>query len=178
VSEVFWLSQAQLDRIKRYFPRAHGTRRIDDLRVVSGIIHVIMNGLPWKDAPPEYGSPTTLYNRFRPWRRNGVLDRIFAELATDGITWPRVDCLTTIETTDFKVGAERIDSKTLVKLSPRERDVARLLVKGLSNPQIAEALGIKLTTAKQHVANIFCKLGAQNRTHAALCLAQAAGKRS
>ena len=55
--------------------------RVDDLRVVSGIIYVIKNGLQWKDAPRGYGPPKTLYNRFVRWSRMGVFNRIFAELA-------------------------------------------------------------------------------------------------
>jgi putative transposase len=58
-----------------------GSARGDDLRVISGIIYVIRNGLPWKDAPCEYGPPKTLYNRFVRWSRMGVFNRIFAALA-------------------------------------------------------------------------------------------------
>lgn len=61
----------------------------------------------------------------------------------------------------------------LEKLSVRERDVARLLVEGVSNKEIARTLGIEVVTVKRHVGNIMHKLGAQNRTQAALCLAEA-----
>jgi two-component system, NarL family, nitrate/nitrite response regulator NarL len=59
------------------------------------------------------------------------------------------------------------------KLSARERDVARLLVEGVSNKEIARTLGIEVVTAKRHVGNILRKLGARNRTQAARCLAKA-----
>jgi DNA-binding NarL/FixJ family response regulator len=52
----------------------------------------------------------------------------------------------------------------LEKLSVRERDVARLLVEGVSNKEIARTLGIEVVTVKRHVGNIMHKLGAQNRT--------------
>ena len=55
--------------------------RVDDRRVISGIIFVIRNGLRWRDAPAAYGPPKTLYNRFVRWSRLGVFDRIFAGLA-------------------------------------------------------------------------------------------------
>jgi len=58
--------------------------RVDDRRVVSGIVYVIRNGLQWKDAPPGYGPHKTIYNRFIRWSRLGVFDRIFAVLAGDG----------------------------------------------------------------------------------------------
>jgi len=78
---LFWLSKSQFNRIKPYFPLSHGVPRVDDLRVVSGIIYVIRNGLQWKDAPKAYGPHKTLYNRFIRWSRLGIFNRIFAELA-------------------------------------------------------------------------------------------------
>lgn len=81
---LFWLSKSQLNLIKPYFPLSHGVARVDDLRVISGIIYVIRNGLQWKDAPREYGPHKTLYNRFIRWSRMGVFNKIFAELAAAG----------------------------------------------------------------------------------------------
>lgn len=71
-------------RISPYFPLSHGVPRVDDQRVVSGIVYVIRNGLQWKDAPKAYGPHKTLYNRFIRWSRLGVFDRIFAALAGEG----------------------------------------------------------------------------------------------
>ena len=44
MSDQFWLSEEQLARIQPYFPRSHGVPRVDDRKVISGIIHVIRNG--------------------------------------------------------------------------------------------------------------------------------------
>ncbi len=79
--ELFWLSKSQFNRIKPYFPLSHGFPRVDDHRVISGIIHVIKRGLQWRDAPAEYGPYKTLYNRFVRWSKMGVFNRIFSELA-------------------------------------------------------------------------------------------------
>ena len=54
MSDLIWLSKAQMRRIEPYFPRSHGVPRVDDRRVVSGIIFVIRNGQRWRDAPREY----------------------------------------------------------------------------------------------------------------------------
>lgn len=78
---LLWLSEAQMRRIAPYFPRPHGVPRVDDRRVISGIIFVIRNGLRWRDAPRDYGPHKTIYNRFIRWSRLGVFNRIFAELA-------------------------------------------------------------------------------------------------
>lgn len=81
MADLFWLTRAQIRRIAPYFPLSHGVPRVDDQRVVSGILHVIRNGLRWRDAPVAYGPHKTLYNRFVRWSRLGVFNRIFAGLA-------------------------------------------------------------------------------------------------
>jgi len=82
--ELALLPSEDFVRIKRYFPRPHGVERVDDLRVVSGIIYVIKNGLRWRDAPEGYGPHKTLYNRFVRWSRLGVFNKIFAALVKEG----------------------------------------------------------------------------------------------
>ena len=84
MAEFRLLSEAQMRRISPYFPLSHGIPRVDDRRVISGIIFVIRNGLRWRDAPAEYGPHKTIYNRFIRWSRMGVFNRIFAELAAKG----------------------------------------------------------------------------------------------
>ena len=81
MKELFYLSTEQMKRIKPFFPRSHGVPRVDDVKVLSGIIYVIKYGLRWKDAPREYGPYKTLYNRFIRWSKLGVFNTIFAELA-------------------------------------------------------------------------------------------------
>jgi putative transposase len=63
MADVFLRSPAQMKRIKPFFPLSRGVPRVDDRRVVSGIVFVIRNGLRWRDAPPAYGPQKTLYNR-------------------------------------------------------------------------------------------------------------------
>lgn len=81
MSVPFLLTPAQMRRIRPHFPLSHGVPRVDDRRVLSGIIFVIQGGLRWRDAPPGYGPHKTLYNRFVRWSRMGVFSRIFAALA-------------------------------------------------------------------------------------------------
>ena len=83
MGDLFLLSEQQLAKIEPCFPLAHGVPRVDDRRVVSGIIFVIRNGLRWRDAPKEYGPHKTLYNRFIRWSRLGVFDRIFSQLVSE-----------------------------------------------------------------------------------------------
>ena len=83
MDNLFWLSKEQLAIIEPCFPLAHGMPRVDDRKVVSGIIFVIRNGLRWRDAPREYGPHKTLYNRFIRWSRLGVFDKIFSRLTAE-----------------------------------------------------------------------------------------------
>ena len=64
MSQLFWLSEQQLNITKPFFPLSHGIPRVDDRKVISGIIYVIKNGLRWCDTPKEYGPFKTLYNCF------------------------------------------------------------------------------------------------------------------
>ena len=75
--DLYWLSETQLKLIQPYFPPSRGVPRVDDLRVISGIIFVLKWGLQWRDAPCEYGPHKTLYNRFVRRSRLGVFDKIF-----------------------------------------------------------------------------------------------------
>ena len=56
MTDLFLLSEAQMRRIEPYFPLSHGIARVDDRRMVSGIVFVIRNGLRWRDAPARVWS--------------------------------------------------------------------------------------------------------------------------
>ena len=59
-----------------------GMARVDDRRVLSGIVHALRNGGRWADCPREvYGPKKTLYNRFVRWAERGIWERIFSALA-------------------------------------------------------------------------------------------------
>ena len=85
MAKHFWLSAAQFARLQPLLPtKVRGVPRVDDRRVISGIIHVLQSGCRWRDAPPVYGPSKTLYNRFVRWARKGVWDGVFARLSEAG----------------------------------------------------------------------------------------------
>lgn len=78
------MTAAQMLRIEPYFPLSHGVPRVNDRRVISGIIFAIKNGLRWRDAPAARSPHKAIYNRFIRWSRLGVFNRIFAGLLAKG----------------------------------------------------------------------------------------------
>lgn len=82
---LFWLTKNQFARLKPFLPdRVRGVARVDDRRVISGIVHVLRSGGRWVHAPAEYGPRKTLYNRFVRWAEKGIWRDIFVALADAG----------------------------------------------------------------------------------------------
>ncbi len=59
-----------------------------------------------------------------------------------------------------------IQESAETSLSPRETEILRLISKGLSNPQVASALGVSRATVRTHLEHIYAKLDVSNRTEA------------
>src|SRR4030088_1542578 len=78
---LYWLSDEEWRRIEPLLPLGRrGARRVDDRRVISGIMHMLRTGARWRDCPPEYGPYTTIYNRFNRWSRQGIWFEMFEAL--------------------------------------------------------------------------------------------------
>ncbi len=84
MSDLYWLTDEQMARLEPFFPKSHGRPRVDDRRVLSGIIFVNRNGLRWRDAPREYGPAKTLYNRWKRWSDKGIFVAMMDGLASRG----------------------------------------------------------------------------------------------
>jgi DNA-binding NarL/FixJ family response regulator len=68
--------------------------------------------------------------------------------------------------------AGRTLSKGGGTLTPRERDVVRLVGRGLPNKEIADCLGVSVTTVRTHLSSVYGKLGRGSRVELALYAAQ------
>src|SRR5215207_8151161 len=61
MARLFWLSDDAWAVIEPHLPRGKpGKPRVDDRRVISGILHVLKVDCRWRDVPPQYGPATTL----------------------------------------------------------------------------------------------------------------------
>ena len=73
MTDLFWLTDVHMERLKQFFPLSLGVPRIDDKRALSGFIFINYNELRRLNI--------ALYNR---WSRLGVFARILTELAVEG----------------------------------------------------------------------------------------------
>jgi Putative transposase of IS4/5 family (DUF4096) len=70
VENPLWGFGARHKRIEPLLPQGRrGAHRVDDRRVISGIMHMLRSGARWRDCPADYGPYTTIYNRFNRWSR-------------------------------------------------------------------------------------------------------------
>lgn len=60
-----------------------GRPRIDDRRIMNGILWIMRTGAQWKDMPDRYPSYQTCHRRFQEWVKAGVFDGILQALASD-----------------------------------------------------------------------------------------------
>lgn len=78
---LYLLNDAEWRRIEPLLPRGRrGARRVDDRRVISGIVYMLRSGGRWRDCPAGYGPYTTIYNRYNRWSRQGIWHDIFKAL--------------------------------------------------------------------------------------------------
>ena len=83
---LFWLSDEAWVAIEPHLPRNQpGARRVDDRRVISGIVHVLKVGCRWCDCPADYGPSTTIYNRFNRWSRRSFWLKLLDALVDAGV---------------------------------------------------------------------------------------------
>jgi transposase len=82
---LFWLSDEMWAALEPHLPKNQpGAQRVDDRRVISGIVHMLKTGGRWADVPAEYGPPTTIYNRWNRWSQRGVWRKLLAAVAAHG----------------------------------------------------------------------------------------------
>jgi transposase len=80
-TQLYWLTDQEWKRIEPLLPRGRrGAHRVDDRRVISGIMYMLRSGARWRDCPLEYGPYTTIYNRFNRWSRQGIWLAMFKAL--------------------------------------------------------------------------------------------------
>ena len=107
----------QFSRISQHFPTQRGNVRIDNLKVLNGILYVAEHGCKWRGLPKRFGPWHTIYTRMSRWAKSGVLDRIFEALQRENVIQVRVEAVS-LDSTIVKVHPD--GTGALKKTDPRQ----------------------------------------------------------
>ena len=134
------ITESQYERIADCLPRQRGNVTLSNLQVLNAILYVAEQGCKWRGLPKRFGNWHTIYTRMNRWSKNGVLDRVFAQMQQEQIVRIRIEAVS-VDSTIVKVhpdgtGAlkKRFVSKTCGRVSARvicqAHDRARVLWPG------------------------------------------------
>ncbi|MFF8300237.1 MULTISPECIES: IS5 family transposase [Streptomyces] len=76
-----------------------GRPRVDDRRVINGMVYKIRTGLPWRDLPDRYGPWQTVYTRFRRYALSGVFTQALQQIQAQADAAGDIDWLVQIDST-------------------------------------------------------------------------------
>jgi len=79
------LKETQYQEVEKLLPRQRGNVKITNRAMINALIYRCKNGCSWRDLPKEFGRWHAIYMRFSRWAESGVLDRIYAALASHGL---------------------------------------------------------------------------------------------
>ena len=117
------ITEAQFLRVEHCLPRQRGNVSLTNLQVLNAILFVTEQGCKWRGLPKRFGNWHTIYTRMNRWSKNGVLDRVFAQLQQEQIV-------------RIKIEAVCLDS-TIVKVHPDGTGALKKTVRKPSeNPEV------------------------------------------
>jgi transposase len=87
------LKESQYRQIQKLLPVQRGNVRTDNRQLLAALIYLCENGCSWRALPPSFGSWHAIYVRLNRWAKNGVLERVYAALAAEGLTAANVYAL-------------------------------------------------------------------------------------
>ena len=61
-----------------------GNVSIENVKFINAILYICENGCKWRRLPKEYGKWHPIYKRFRSWVEDGIIDKLFRELCSQG----------------------------------------------------------------------------------------------
>ena len=96
------ITEEQYARIKDGLPVQRGNVSLTNLQVLNAILYVAEQGCKWRGLPKRFGRWHTIYMRMNRWAKNGVLDRVFAQLQLEQIVRIRIEAFS-LDSTSVKV---------------------------------------------------------------------------
>lgn len=100
-----------------------GRPRVDDRRVLNGIVWKVRAGAAWRDVPACCGSWQSIYTRFRRWALNGTFERMLAGSQADADAAGDIDWLVSVDSTivrahQYAAGCSMIGCGSSVAITP------------------------------------------------------------
>ncbi|MGN0742664.1 MAG: IS5 family transposase [Candidatus Fimadaptatus sp.] len=81
------VTNAEWERIKDHLPPERsgmkGRPRIDNRKMLNGMLWIIRTGCQWREMPERYGKWQSVYSRFRKWQKDGTIEHLYRELSKD-----------------------------------------------------------------------------------------------
>ena len=87
------LNESHYRQIEKLLPRQRGNVKIDNRRMLQAIIYRCQNGCSWRALLPSFGPWHSIYMRLSRWAQSGVLERVYAALAAQGLQAAAICCL-------------------------------------------------------------------------------------
>ena len=87
------ITKEQYAKIEKYFPIQRGNVKIDNYTFINAILYIAENGCKWRALPEKYGKWNSVYQRFKRWCENGVIQRVFHALQQEKIIAIKVEVL-------------------------------------------------------------------------------------
>ena len=116
------ITDAQYRLIEHCLPIQRGNVTLSNLQVLNATLYVAEQGCKWRGLPKRFGNWHTVYTRMNRWSKNGVLDRVFAQLQHDQIIRIKIEAVS-LDSTAVKVHPD--GTAALKKRPASHRQVAR-----------------------------------------------------
>lgn len=94
------LTDAEWEFVRPLLPESlRGRKRLDDRRVLNGIVRKFRTGTAWRDVPDRYGSWASLHTRFRRWAAGGTFERMLQAAQARADAVGAIDWLVSVDST-------------------------------------------------------------------------------
>lgn len=94
------LTDAEWEFVRPLLPESlRGRKRLDDRRVLNGIVRKFRTGTAWQDVPDRYGSWASLHTRFRRWAAGGTFERMLQAAQARADAAGAIDWLVSVDST-------------------------------------------------------------------------------
>ena len=103
ISDERW---ARIEHLLPGKPSDPGRTARDNRSFIDAVLWIARTGAPWPDLPERFGKSNTAFQRFNRWSKNGVWERVHAELQDPDLEWLMLDS-TTIRAHQHAAGARK-----------------------------------------------------------------------